>query len=214
MNASQLLERLNCVEDTIRKAKSFKLAVRTSLAQRSIRIFTDGKNTSDSTIGKYSEKPIYVNPNNSPKGFIPVGKGGSASKTKSSSLIFNVKTRKAKTNTTKSAQVFSNGKPHKTKYFGDGYAGFKSEIGRNPGFVNLQLFGNLKSNFENASRGGEPTKINDYEYVVGLDNENSDKRSGLENKYGTIFFMTEKEKQQFNEIASKEFHNEIVECFK
>lgn len=86
----------------------------TQLAEMKVRIFEQGKDDNESSIGQYSTKPIYVNPNNSPKKFTPKGKTG---KTK-----------------------FANGELHKTRYFAQGYKDFKSEIGRNTlGTVNLSL---------------------------------------------------------------------------
>lgn len=86
------------------------------------RIHNDGRNTKGASIGRYSTKPMYVNPNSSPKKFQPIGKTG--------------------------RKFFKNGKPHKTKYFPGGYKGFRSNIGRNTSIVNLQLTGSLLANFQ------------------------------------------------------------------
>jgi hypothetical protein len=86
----------------------------TQLAEMKVRIFEEGKDERNGVIGSYSTKPIYVNPNNSPKKFTTVGKTGKSK--------------------------FSDGTPHKTRFFAQGYNGFKSEIGRNKiGTVNLSL---------------------------------------------------------------------------
>lgn len=88
-------------------------------ASNSRRIHNEGKNVSGNRIGKYSIKPIYVNPKNSPKKFEPVGKTG--------------------------RKNFKSGKAHKTRYFNAGYYGFRKNIGRDSTNVNLQLKGGLKA---------------------------------------------------------------------
>ncbi len=84
------------------------------------RIHNNGLNTRMQKIGRYSKTPLYVNPKNSPRRFQPKGKTGKTVFTKT-------------------------GKPHVTRYFGDGYAGLRKITGRETSFVNLQLTGGLKS---------------------------------------------------------------------
>lgn len=87
------------------------------------RIHTDGKNVAGGNIGKYSTEPIYVNPKKSPKKFITGGKVDKKS-------------------------TFKNGKTRKTKYFANGYKGFRASIGRDANTVNLQLTGSLLANLQ------------------------------------------------------------------
>lgn len=82
------------------------------------RIHNEGKNIFLQSIGRYSQKPLYVNPKNSPKKFEPKGKTGKS--------------------------TFNNGKKHKTAYFSS-YGNFRQKIGRESAFVNLQLTGGLRS---------------------------------------------------------------------
>lgn len=85
------------------------------------RIFTDGIAADGSEIGKYSTEPIYVNPKNSPKKFAPKGKTGNTK--------------------------FADGKAHKTRYFEQGYKGFRAKAGRQTSKVDLRLSGNLRNSF-------------------------------------------------------------------
>lgn len=78
---------------------------------------TQGIAVNGSAIGSYSNRPMYVNPNLSPKKFAPMGKNGQVK--------------------------FKNGRPHRTKYF-IGYREFRGQIGRDITKVNLQLTGRLR----------------------------------------------------------------------
>ena len=108
----------------------------------------DGNNTK---IGQYSTEPIYVNPKNSPRKFSPQGKHGDTK--------------------------FRSGEPHQTRYFEDGYKGFKTFIGRNLlGSVNLSLTGGLSNQTVVI-----PT---DKGYGIGFSNdENLQRAKALEKKY-------------------------------
>src|SRR3990167_5153369 len=85
------------------------------------RIHERGEAVSGANIGSYSRKPTYVNPSNSPKAISPKGKDGRNS--------------------------FKNGKKKKTRYYSDGYKGFRSNIGRDTSNVNLSLSGKLSKEF-------------------------------------------------------------------
>lgn len=93
----------------------------TSFARHHARIFEDGKNANGGPIGQYSTEPTYVNPANSPRTFPTRGKGGQSK--------------------------FKNGKPHATRYFPDGYKGFRSINGRPTNVVNLKLSGDLSRSY-------------------------------------------------------------------
>ncbi len=188
MTVNQYTDRLKCAKKQLEEGKYFEIAVRDNLAQRSRRIFTDGENTSGGKIGRYdTTKPLYVNPlSGSPKKFAAKGKNGNTN--------------------------FKNSKPHKTGFF-PSYSSFRVAIGRDGGYMTLQLFGDLKSNFENSSRGvPEPVKINNLEYVVGLDGANAKKRAGIEKRFGNVFFSQEKEKSQFLNVAAFEQNQIIKQC--
>ncbi len=103
--------------------------IATSLQASNLRrIHNDGLNVNLTRIGRYSKNELYVNPKNSPKKFVPIGKTGK--------------------------KVFkSTGKEHKTKYFKNGYGEFRSSIGRESSFVNLQLTGGLKAAYKIKKEG-------------------------------------------------------------
>lgn len=185
MTISEYVMRLECLQESLADNKPFELAVNSIHASRVERIFTNGINTAGSQIGQYSTEPIYVNPlTSSPKKFATEGKTGN--------------------------KVFkSTGKAHVTKFFPDGYKGFKSAIGKRSDYVNLTLFGDLRSNFSNRSRA---TKISANEYQTGLDAANSKKREGLENKYGKVFFHSKDEIQEFQKIQLLELQKAQSIC--
>ena len=157
-----------------------RLASYGALAEISKRVFTDGLNSDGGAIGQYnSTDPIYINPK---KAF-----GGSK-----------LGTPRGKNGDTK----FKDGRSHVSVYL-DSYKDYKSILGKpsGGGFVNLELSGDLKSDFENNMA---PRQINTHEYIIGLKRPiNIDKRKGLEAKYGRIFFMTQKEIDEF--IADVKF---------
>jgi len=161
-----------------------KLAAYSSVAAVSKRIFTDGGNANGGEIVQYkADGGIYLNPKTS--------FGGSK-----------LGTPRGKTGETK----FKNGKNHVTVYL-DSYKDYKAVLGKPSGgaFVNLELSGDLKSDFEN---GAIPTPQQNgvNEYFVSLKRQiNNDKRSGLEFKYGRIFALTDAEVKEFIEDVKFEF---------
>jgi hypothetical protein len=144
----------------------------TQLAEMKVRIFEDGQDENNGAIGSYSTKPIYVNPNNSPKKFTPIGKTGN--------------------------NKFSDGRPHKTRYFAQGYKGFKTEIGRNKtGTVNLSL----SRDFQNKMT---IIATNNGWGIGWLENEKYQRALHFQNKYQKqIFSQTEQEQ----EITQKVINN-------
>lgn len=188
MTTLAYIQTLECFKKTLELNRPLAIAAQSAHASKCERIFTDGKNSAGGQIGEYSNEPTYINPDKSPKKFKAVGKHGKS--------------------------VFaSTGKPHKTRYFAGGQFEYKVTIGHNANFVNLTNFGDLKSNFENRSRGvPSPKKVSNDEYSTGLDLENSDKRNGIESKYGIVFNHTEPEKKEFYKTLGLELKNELVKC--
>lgn len=106
----------------IREKKYVGIAASSVHVVMSGRIFDDGKNAKDDSIGKYNTSDeLYVNPLYSPKKFPTAGKYGQTK--------------------------FNNGKPHKTGYFSS-YQSYKQSQGRETSFVDLTLFGDLRNNFK------------------------------------------------------------------
>ena len=63
------------IAELIKYCKPLEIAAKDTMAMQAGRIFVDGKDSADSSIGKYSVKPFYLNPKNSPKKFSVGGKG-------------------------------------------------------------------------------------------------------------------------------------------
>lgn len=137
----------------------------TQLAEMRVRIFEEGKDENNGVIGNYSTKPIYVNPNNSPKKFETIGKTG--------------------------RKEFEDGRKHKTKYFAQGYKGFKTEIGRNQiGTVNLSL----SRDFQNKMT---IIGTSDGWGIGWLEDEKYKRALHFQNKYRKqIFSQTDEEKEK------------------
>lgn len=164
-----------------------RLATYSTVAIQAKRIFTEGRNTAGNKFEYNSTNPLYLNPSttfNGGKLGTPIGKTGK--------------------------KVFESGKkkgqPHKT-VFVESYKDYREKIGRESSFVNWELSGDLKLDFENPQSGRPtPIKVSENEYISGLKRtENVEKRNGLESKYGRIFFLSDAEKQNFYKVASFEF---------
>lgn len=179
-------------KDKLRKALAeidandtpLRLASYGSVAEVSKRVFTNGGNANGGQIGQYnSTNPIYINPKKSFGGSKlgpPRGKNGDTK--------------------------FKDGRSHVTVYL-DSYKDYKAALGKPSGgaYVNFELSGDLKSDFENGSVP-TPQQRGPHEYFVGLKRQiNVDKVAGLEAKYGKVFALTDAEVEQFLEDVKFEF---------
>lgn len=193
-----LIRQRKALNSIVKFNNPLRLAARTAHKDMAVRIFEDGKNSSDGNIGQYDTKRplyVYVNPNTAPRAGALKAKG-----------IEGLKPTKGKTG----EHTFKNGKEHKTTYVKN-YKEFRNRIGRRIDKVNLVLSGDLQSDFSNGKvKNPSPQKVNVNEYIVILKREiNQDKREGLENKYGTIFAHTKNEIAKFKKIAELELRNEL-----
>lgn len=183
MTTKQFIEKQNKVLDSLFKEnKPLLIAVKSIMAVQSKRIFLDGKNASGSVIGKYSKKPIYVNPDN-----LPVGV--------STAFPLKGKTGKSK---------FDDGTSHVSAYFPN-YLAFKKKIGRNKRIssVDLILSGALNKDWSNSEVvNGEASakKINPSHYVVAISEVNAKKAE----RYGNVFGLQKREKQLFLNVLQDE----------
>lgn len=144
------------------------------------RIHGKGLKADGTPIGTYSTKPTYVSAVAAGRSFQPVGKTGK----------------------TKFASGERKGKSHTSRYFPDGYAGFKKIIGRDTlgGKVNLFLSGTLSNQFTLQAEGKT--------YGLGWPGERQFKiAQGMEKKYGRIWDLTTEESQLVNDIVSNELEN-------
>lgn len=196
------------IELILSENRPFERAVRNTITLQAKRIFIDGKNSAGSSIGSYSTKAIYVNPNTSSprkgstktrsglklQGLDPtVGKTGEH--------VFTAETAWHGVKGTKAGDL------HRTTYLAGGYKELRNRIGRRIDRVNLTFTNSLLSDFTNQEINltsknpiikPEPIKISVNEYNIALRrSDNQSKREGLEKKYGTIFNLTKEEKQAF-----------------
>lgn len=166
-----VINRLNNFDET-----GVYIAAQTAHAEMTERIFTHGKASDGSSIGTYSAKPLYVNPNDAPRKFPPAGKYGQTE--------------------------FNNGKPHKTGYF-EGYQAYRSNQSRPANYVNLDLFGTLKSEWENSLHRTDNGWEADIEYL-----KNKQKVLGAQTRFGkTIFAASREEAETFTRILNLELNN-------
>lgn len=195
ISVEEFKKRLERAAENLKKDNTpLKLATYTAVAAQAKRIFTDGRNTDGSQFQYNSTTPLYLNPSttfNGSKLGTPIGK------------------------TDKS--VFKSGKkkgqPHKTVYV-KSYKDYREQIGREAEFVNWELSGDLKLDFENP-QGNTPTpiKVSENEYISGLKRDlNVKKREGLESRYESrIFWLSADEKKLFYQTASFELRRLLTE---
>ncbi len=131
-NMTKVLERLKGKLKTASEMSALQRTIATNLKASNLRrIHNDGRAVDGSPIGQYnSNKPLYVNPNRSPRKFKPVGRNGRT--------------------------VFASGKKagqsHKTRFFAN-YSAFRQAVGRPSNNVNLQLTGTLLKSWQAEKQG-------------------------------------------------------------
>lgn len=161
--------------------KPFKIAVQTVHALRITRIFDKGQTSQGGQIGQYSTKPIYVNAKK--YGFSFKGQGKNQA-------------RRSKTAT------------RVTKYFAEGYKGFRQFVKRPIAFINLGLTYDMRfdlSNSRSLNRVGLPDKLSPSEYVERFKRpHNAEKFAGQEKKHGNIGDFQTKERGVFGNVLQFE----------
>lgn len=191
MNLEDYINGIDCFTDTIQRAAFHEIAVRDTVAKQSERIFIDGKASDGGQIGGYNaERPLYVSPKKVPK--------------EGALLPLKGKTGKSE---------FKSGKPHKTRYV-ESYKKLRELMGLQSDKVDFNLFGNLKSDFENGGRGTDvvPLKVDNLTLQVTLDSENEKKKEGLENRFRTVFDLTNEEVENVSRIGERELIKELNRC--
>jgi hypothetical protein len=175
MSTDEYIKKLRSkLSDLLRDNKPLASAVASAHADQMVRIFEDGKDSSDGKIGEYdSSTPIYVDPKTSPRSFQAKGKTGESQ--------------------------FKNGKSHKTGYFSS-YKAYRAGQGRQTSFVDLKLFGQLQRDMSNSLTRINPN----IWVTGTKNKTNSKKAEGAEKKYGKIFNLTKKEKEVFKETLRDE----------
>lgn len=139
------------------------------------RVFVKGITSFNSKIGKYnSTNALYISPKRSPRKLPTKGKTG--------------------------LSVFKNGRAHKTTFYSS-YKSFRAKQGRQNAFIDLTLFGNLRSDFSNSLQQVSITK-----WIAGTKRkENTVKMQGNEKRFGEIFSLTQAENELFQATAQAEF---------
>lgn len=176
----QYIAKLEKQKRALGQTKATFTAASTAHADMVERIFTDGNASNGGKIGQYDNSdPIYVNPDDSPRGVTPKGKNGQS--------------------------TFKNGKPHKTSYFGS-YKAFRQAVSRPTSYVNLDLFGRLKQEFENSI-----SRISDTSFEARIrTSENQDKAIGNQRRFGKVIFgAAEAERDTFRDVLRFEI-NRII----
>jgi len=201
LTPEQYISKLTCFTLAVTDFSTFGRAVQSVHALRCERIFVNGLNSNESSIGSYNTTDgFYINPDKAPRktrntnkgiaGLQPIGKTG--------------KTR------------FADGKPHKTAYV-TSYADFKNKIGQSSNVVTLTLFGDLSNNLRSGSRDNKITqavKLSPSEYIVGLDADNALKKEGLESHFGgvPIFTHSKQEIEKYKQVLKDELLNTLNKC--
>jgi hypothetical protein len=169
MTTQEYIKRQHEKINLLKSGKVVAIAATDTHTKMTARIFEDGETAQGNKLAYNNSDPIYVNPKDSPKSFPPKGKNG---KTK-----------------------FDNGKPHKTGYF-DSYKEYRQKIGRESGFMNLNLFGILQSDF-----GKGVVKLEDSAYASTVTQESN---KGKLEKFSTYFKLNKEERENFKDVLEFE----------
>lgn len=181
------------IEELKKNNRPFQLAVLSSVAQVSKRVFSDGKNQAGSTFAYNDIEPVYITDEQSPRKLSHKGKFGKS--------VF--------------ASGEKKGLEHTTTYFAS-YKEFRQSVGRESNFVNWQLNGDLMSDFGSLPRpeSKQPPsqsamkpakKVNPNEYITALDRTNNVKKyEGLSDRFGKFLELSSKEEAEFYRILEGE----------
>lgn len=190
------------LRDLETKNTPFRIAVQTVHALRMERIFDDGRSRDGLLIGRYSTKPLYIDPKKS--GFSFQTKG----KTKSTILrIADIRG----TGKIHKVRLKKGGAIRKTRYFAKGYKEFRQLVNRPTNRVDLGLTYNMRfdiSNSSNVNKPGLPDKISPFEYQERFKREiNALKAEGAFVRFKkNIFGFTAAEKKVFNKVLNFELN--------
>jgi len=172
------------IEDLLNEWRSNYVPLLTAVVfirgQMARRIFTKGKNKAGSSLPtvNYSTKPIYADVQSLP-------------------------------NKPSSYQIGTKGKKIKSAYFKGGYAELKQAVYRPP----MELTGYLNKAFSNLAgievKGKtpppeNPTILNGDNAKIEMPSQSLGQIKGLEEKYGTIFEMSDSEEKEFTQVLSDE----------
>ena len=155
-----------------------------------------GKNTSDSSIGNYSVKPLYASKNTfvKPGAFSPQGKKGIIG----DRLVPTIRLKKTgvkknPVNYKSYSLVKPNYQVRKTMYLKEGYKELRDIQSLRTDIVNVRYRGDLLNDYQMAKDA--------QAYLLGFSTElQSKKRKGLEKRFGArIFYATASEIEAYDE---------------
>lgn len=180
MTIEQYIAKMEKQKRELARSKAVNLAANTAHADMVERIFTEGNASSGAKIGQYdSSDPLYIASKDSPRNVPHKGKTGES--------------------------TFKNGKAHKTAYF-ESYKAFRQAVSRPTNYVNLDLFGRLKSEFENSV-----IRITNTSFEARLrTQESQDKATGNQRRFGKVIFgASNEERDTFRDVLRFEI-NRII----
>ena len=161
------------------------------------RVFTQGLNSNNKPIGNYSTKPMYASKSQFARSgaFKAQGKNNKFGNTMGDRLIpsARLRTNNVKKNPTKYKNftlVKPNYKRRTSMYLANGYRELREVQNMRTDTVDLTYRGNLKKDWALSK--------SEQAYEMGFtDIFQSQKRLGLENKYGPIFYPTDAERKKY-----------------
>ncbi len=150
--------------------KAFLLSVKDVIGAQVVRIFEEGKNSSDTAIGKYGKKELWVSDDRSPRAGTHKGKTG----------------KTIETTYYESYESFRGKQGRETGFVNLRLFGrLMSDLANAP--VGDKIPANVT-----------PNKVSGFEYYTAIRGENVGKKQGAEAKYGTIFSHTKGELERYN----------------
>lgn len=157
------------------------------------RVFTGGKNSNDQAIGQYSTTPFYANRAMfvKPSAFVPQGKRGFVGDVLVPKSSFKKGTKPQKNRVYKEyVMTKKDGTLRKTMYLPQGYKQLREIQALRTDTIDLQYRKDLIKSFQIGREG--------QAYLIGFTEiRESQKRLQLENRFGPIFYATDKEKKTY-----------------
>ncbi len=180
ITAKQLVAKFAEVQGIIDTGRIVEIGARDSMTQSVVRIFERGLKADSSSIGKYSTKPSYFSPANTPKDTNHKGKTGNRIKT----------------------GYYAEGYAELRRQQGreSNFVNLRFTNELQSDYANSGV-----SRTSGALARATPIPAGNNKFLITLNKQvNIDKKDGLESKYGNIFDLTNSERQLF--LDSQEFN--------
>lgn len=185
LTTHQMIEEINRQKKVVRSGKAFEIAVKSIVAEQTVRIFQKGQKSDGTPIGQYNRsKPLYVYTPPAPKKVTGKGKKG----------------KKIKGGYYKNYAAFRQQQGRES-----GFVNIRLTNELQSDFANSRV-GKSSKRIAKA----RPIKINRYLYQVLIKKAiNIQKVQGLEGKYGAIFAPTRREQKRLVEFLNFELQREL-----